>query len=427
MEHSPENWEKAHYLFNVAYNQNTRQIGYDFSQLLSGDFCEQVRQSQSYYDSYVGVGTTNEDILKSKKYEQQVNNINEVASVIKNYLEKDLAYRKLCAAGETTEIAARIMKRNQDKLLKMIGGELPKKYKSDLHKMVSESIQVLMTNEIKNKRYNLLDQNPNLAQEAQRFSSSMSDLELRMNKEKVLAAIKSPTPVQLEKVETKEESLPDYVKEEYKQDQIQKLEKDFAVKLKIFDRERKSLNQAHERYLKEFKILAQKIQQLDAELTQVKQDNAREMPLSFRTSIDEQSAQLAVLKQRLISLRKNDKTTEQLAAFPEVKSMEKSLQEGLSLDAIKANLVKATAELKARRDGLSEVTDAFKVNGKKFSAFHTDIKAVEKEMSKLPKPVVHHAKRAELMDEVKANKPLKTAEAHTQYKAPRDQIMDDIK
>ena len=62
MEHSPENWEKAHYLFNVAYNQNTRQIGYDFSQLLSGDFCEQVRQSQSYYDSYVGVGTTNEDI-----------------------------------------------------------------------------------------------------------------------------------------------------------------------------------------------------------------------------------------------------------------------------------------------------------------------------------------------------------------------------
>ena len=151
------------------------------------------------------------------------------------------------------------------------------------------------------------------------------------------------------------------------------------------------------------------------------------MPLSFRTSIDEQSAQLAVLKQRLISLRKNDKTTEQLAAFPEVKSMEKSLQEGLSLDAIKANLVKATAELKARRDGLSEVTDAFKVNGKKFSAFHTDIKAVEKEMSKLPKPVVHHAKRAELMDEVKANKPLKTAEAHTQYKAPRDQIMDDIK
>ena len=49
----------------------------------------------------------------------------------------------------------------------------------------------------------------------------------------VVAAIKLPMPVKLEKVQTKGEGVPDYVKEEYKQDQIQKLEKDFAVKLKV--------------------------------------------------------------------------------------------------------------------------------------------------------------------------------------------------
>ena len=161
--------------------------------------------------------------------------------------------------------------------------------------------------------------------------------------------------------------------------------------------------------------LAQKLEEMGSELS-VLMERAPDMKPEFRDEVKRLEEKDYQLKQKVAAIVQEDKTTEQLAEFPKVKSMEEALEDGLSLDAIRLNLENAIADIRARKVVLSGMPDVFKANGRKFSALHRDIKSVEQGMSKLPKPQSLPPVRKEMMDEMRKGVELHELTDKSQHK-----------